>query len=85
MTEKSPSLPATTATNHGTLLDALSEGAFLMGLERDADVVKMVSYAPLLANVSGRTGWHGMIYFDSLHSYAHRFLLPLETLWPQPA
>ena len=55
---------------HGTLLDALSEGAFLMGLERNADVVKMVSYAPLLANVSGRTGWHGMIYFDSLHSYA---------------
>jgi alpha-N-arabinofuranosidase len=54
---------------HGTLLAALSEGAFLMGLERDADVVKMVSYAPLLANVSGRTGWHGMIYFDSLRSY----------------
>jgi alpha-L-arabinofuranosidase len=41
-----------------------------MGLERDADVVKMVSYAPLLANISGRTGWHGMIYFDSLRSYA---------------
>jgi alpha-L-arabinofuranosidase len=55
---------------HGTLLSALSEGAFLMGLERDADVVKMVSYAPLLANVSGSTGWHGMIYFDSLNSYA---------------
>jgi alpha-L-arabinofuranosidase len=55
---------------HGTLLDALSEGAFLMGLERDADVVKMVSYAPLLANIAGRTGWHGMIYFDSLRSYA---------------
>ena len=55
---------------HGTLLAALSEGAFLMGLERDADVVKMVSYAPLLANVNGRTGWHGMIYFDSLRSYA---------------
>ena len=55
---------------HGALLSALSEGAFLMGLERNADVVKMVSYAPLLANVSGRTGWHGMIYFDSLHSYA---------------
>jgi alpha-L-arabinofuranosidase len=41
-----------------------------MGLERNADVVKMVSYAPLLANVSGRTGWHGLIYFDSLRSYA---------------
>ena len=40
-----------------------------MGLERNADVVKMVSYAPLLANVSGRTDWHGMIYFDSTHVF----------------
>ena len=29
----------------------------------------MVSYAPLLANVHGRTDWHGMIYFDSLRCY----------------
>lgn len=49
----------------GNLIAALSEGAFLMGLEHNADVVKMVSYAPLLANVDGRTDWHGMIYFDS--------------------
>ena len=53
----------------GNLIAALGEGAFLMGLERNADVVKMVSYAPLLANVHGRTDWHGMIYFDSLRSY----------------
>lgn len=53
----------------GNLISALAEGAFLMGLERNADVVKMVSYAPLLANVHGRTDWHGMIYFDSLRSY----------------
>ena len=49
----------------GNLIAALAEGAFLMGAERNADVVRMVSYAPLLAHVSGRTGWHGMIYFDS--------------------
>ena len=53
----------------GNLIAALSEGAFLMGLERNADVVKMVSYAPLLANVHGRTDWHGMIYFDSTHIF----------------
>ena len=53
----------------GNLIAALAEGAFLMGLERNADVVRMVSYAPLLANVHGRTDWHGMIYFDSLHCY----------------
>jgi alpha-L-arabinofuranosidase len=56
----------------GNLISALSEGVFLMGTERNADVVRMVSYAPLLANVHGRTElagapppWHGMIYFDS--------------------
>jgi alpha-L-arabinofuranosidase len=53
----------------GNLIAALAEGAFLMGAERNADVVRMVSYAPLLAHVSGRSGWHGMIYFDSLKSY----------------
>lgn len=53
----------------GNLIAALSEGTFLMGLERNADVVKMVSYAPLLANVHGRTDWHGMIYFDSTRTF----------------
>ena len=55
----------------GNLLAALAEGVFLMGCERNADTVHMVSYAPLLAHVDGRTGltgspppWHGMIYFD---------------------
>ena len=53
----------------GNLYAALGEGAFLLGLECNADVVKMVSYAPLLANVNGRTDWHGMIYFDSTHVF----------------
>ncbi len=53
----------------GNIYSALGEGAYLMGQERNADVVKMVSYAPLLAHVNGRSGWHGMIYFDSTHSY----------------
>jgi len=55
----------------GNLRAALSEGVFLMGCERNSDVVRMVSYAPLLANVDGRTEltgspppWHAMIYFD---------------------
>jgi alpha-L-arabinofuranosidase len=55
----------------GNFLAALAEGVFLMGCERNADVVKMVSYAPLLAHVDGRTAltgapppWHAMIYFD---------------------
>jgi len=55
----------------GNLLAALSEGVFLMGCERNANAVQMVSYAPLLAHVDGRTEltgapppWHAMIYFD---------------------
>lgn len=55
----------------GNLLAALSEGVFLLGCEQNADTVQMVSYAPLLANVEGRTAltgspppWHAMIYFD---------------------
>jgi alpha-N-arabinofuranosidase len=53
----------------GNMIAALGEGAFLMGLERNGDVVRQVSYAPLLANVRGRTDWHGMIYFDTTRSY----------------
>jgi alpha-L-arabinofuranosidase len=53
----------------GNLIAALGEGAFLMGLERNADVVHQVSYAPLLANVRGRTDWHGMIYFDTTRCF----------------
>jgi alpha-L-arabinofuranosidase len=55
----------------GNLRASLAEGIFLMGCERNGDVVRMVSYAPLLANVEGRTEltgapppWHAMIYFD---------------------
>lgn len=60
----------------GNLLGALSEGIFLLGCERNADVVKMVSYAPLLGHVEGRTEltgapppWHAMIYFDGTRSF----------------
>jgi alpha-L-arabinofuranosidase len=49
----------------GNLLAALAEGVYLMGCERNADAVQMVSYAPLLAHIDGRTwDWHGMIYHD---------------------
>lgn len=60
----------------GNLLAALSEGVFLMGCERNADAVRMVSYAPLLAHVEGRTEltnapppWHAMIYHDNLRVF----------------
>jgi len=60
----------------GNLLAALSEGIFLMGCERNADTVSMLSYAPLLGHVQGRTElvdapppWHAMIYFDNTRAF----------------
>ncbi len=52
-----------------TLEGALSEAAFLTGVERNADVVIMASYAPLLARV-GYVQWApDMIWFDAKTSY----------------
>lgn len=48
---------------------ALSEAAFLTGIERNADVVILASYAPLFARL-GYTQWStDMIWFDGQRSY----------------
>ncbi len=47
-----------------TMEGALAEAAFLTGLERNADVVKLASYAPLF-NRTGHSQWKpDMIWFD---------------------
>jgi len=48
---------------------ALSEAAFMTGLERNADVVNMASYAPLFAHVDGWQWAPDLIWFDNLRSY----------------
>jgi alpha-L-arabinofuranosidase len=48
---------------------ALSEAAFLTGLERNADVVEMTSYAPLLAHVDAWQWTPNLIWFDNLRSF----------------
>lgn len=48
---------------------ALSEAAFITGLERNADVVTMSSYAPLFGHVEGWQWTPNMIWFDNLRSY----------------
>ncbi|MCM1164303.1 MAG: carbohydrate binding domain-containing protein [Muribaculaceae bacterium] len=45
---------------------ALCEAAFMTGLERNADVVRMATYAPLLAHVEGWQWRPDMIWFDNL-------------------
>lgn len=47
---------------------ALLEGAFMTGLERNADIVEMATYAPLFAHVEGWQWRPDMIWFDNLRS-----------------
>lgn len=48
---------------------ALSEAAFMTGLERNADVVHMASYAPLFAHAEGWQWTPDLIWFNNLQSY----------------
>lgn len=47
---------------------ALSEAAFLTGLERNADVVRMASYAPLFAHIDAWQWTPNLIWTDNLHT-----------------
>lgn len=48
---------------------ALSEAAFMTGIERNADLVTMTSYAPLMAHTEGWQWKTDLIWFDNLTSY----------------
>ena len=49
---------------------ALAEAAFMTGLERNAEVVNLCSYAPLFAHVDAWQWTPDLIWFDNLKSYA---------------
>lgn len=49
---------------------ALSEAAFMTGLERNADLVVMASYAPLFGHVDAWQWTPNAIWFDNLRAYA---------------
>ncbi len=57
------------AGNKNNWESALAEAAFMTGLERNADVVYMASYAPLFANIEGWQWSPDLIWFDNLKSY----------------
>lgn len=48
---------------------AIAEAAFMTGLERNADVVTMASYAPLFAHSEGWQWTPDMIWVDNLRAY----------------
>ena len=53
------------SVSEGNLLAALAEAAYLLGLERNSDVVKMASYAPLFFHADDIAWPVNMIGFDS--------------------
>jgi alpha-L-arabinofuranosidase len=55
--------------NRNTWGAAMAEAAFITGLERNADVVRMASYAPLFAHVDGWQWTPDLIWYDNLRSY----------------
>ena len=57
--------PTVAMNNFGA---ALSEAAFMTGLERNADVVYQATYAPLFAHVEGWQWRPDLIWFDNLES-----------------
>lgn len=59
----------TQGCGNGNLIAALGEAAFMIGMERNSDVVTMSSYAPLFANLNIKAWNPDLIYFDNSRSY----------------
>jgi len=55
--------------NRNSLKCALYEAAFMTGLERNADLVRMTSYAPLFGHEEAWQWRPDLIWFDNLKSY----------------
>ncbi len=55
--------------NVNNWLAALSESAFMTGLERNADIVRLTSYAPLFAHEDGWQWTPDLIWVDNLNIY----------------
>ena len=53
------------AARSNTLYAALAEAAYMTGLERNGDIVKMASYAPLFASLTARHWAPNLIWFNN--------------------
>ena len=54
----------------GNMAATLSDAVYMMAMEKNSDLVKMSSYAPLLVNVNDVSWPVNLINFDAGHSYA---------------
>ncbi|MGA2247201.1 MAG: alpha-L-arabinofuranosidase C-terminal domain-containing protein [Verrucomicrobiota bacterium] len=59
----------TSGSGNGNLAGALGEAAFMTGMERNSDVVRMASYAPLFANLNNKDWNPDLIYFTGTQVY----------------
>lgn len=59
----------TQGCGNGNLRGALAEAVFMMGMERNSDIVTMSSYAPLFARLEAKAWNPDLIYFDSQNSW----------------
>ena len=57
---------STAPESRNTWISALSEASFMTGLERNADVVRLSSYAPLMAHTDAWQWRPDLIWFDNL-------------------
>jgi alpha-L-arabinofuranosidase len=55
--------------NKNNMSTAIAEAAFMTGLERNADVVNMASYAPLFAHVEGWQWTPDLIWVNNMQSF----------------
>ena len=62
------SVAVVSVKNRNNFECALSEAAFLTGLERNADVVRMASYAPLFAHVDAWQWTPNLLWTDNLNT-----------------
>lgn len=62
------SVAVVSVKNRNNFECALSEAAFLTGLERNADVVRMASYAPLFAHVEAWQWTPNLLWTDNLRT-----------------
>jgi len=59
----------TRGSGRGNLAGALAEAAFMTGMERNSDIVKLASYAPLFENVNNRQWNPNAVLFNATESY----------------
>lgn len=62
---------ATHLSNRNNILEsAICDAAYMTGLERNGDILRHASYAPLLEKIGGRNWETNLIHFDEYDSFA---------------